>query len=99
MKRRPIIHNGKQIGWEEFEEVKIKSVDTDIFSGLRKAIQNPIIKDEKETIYGKCDKSGCGKILDKNKSIKAYHPFGMKGVELWFCCKDCEDRWYANMHG
>lgn len=103
----PIIQNGKQIGWEELEEVKgrikvdpIRAVD--VFDALREAIKKPLSvnkEPEKEPIYGKCDKSGCGKIIDKNKSLKSYQPFGMKGIELWFCCKECQNGWYANMQG
>ena len=108
MKRIPIIQNGQQIGWEELEEIqgRIKAEPirdaVDIFDALREVIKNPLSvnkEPEKEPVYGKCDRSSCGKILDKNKSLKSYQPFKMKGIELWFCCKECKDGWYTNMHG
>ncbi len=108
MERIPIIQNGKQIGWEELKEVegriKVKPIgdSPDIFDALRGDMKKPLSvnkEPEKEPNYGTCDRGCCGKILDKNKSRKAYQPFGMKGIELWFCCKECEDGWYANMQG
>lgn len=110
MKRITIIQNGQQIGWEEIDTVKSRlrmtssEQDSDIFSGLRSAIafrnsSKNISPLNKELNYGKCDRSCCNEIIDKNKSLKSYQPFGMKGIELWFCSKECQDGWYANMQG
>lgn len=108
MNRIPLIQNGQQIGWEEFEKPKDRiqisplEFNGDIFSGLRDAMKAPLTlkkEIEKEPNYGRCDRSCCRKIIDKNKAHKSYQPFNMKGIELWFCSKECQDGWYANMQG
>lgn len=108
MNRIPLIENRQQIGWEEFEEptnrIETSQLNSnyDIFSGLRDAMKSSSAlkkEPEKEPNYGNCDRSCCRKIIDKNKAYKSHQPFNMKGIELWFCSKECQDGWYANMQG